>query len=60
MKDDKIVCSCMNVTVGDIRRAIKDGARSFEEVSDMTGASTVCGRCREYAENVFSAIMDGE
>lgn len=60
MNDEKLVCNCTGVTVGDIRKAVADGAKTFEELQDATGVSTVCGSCREYAENVFKAIVDGE
>lgn len=60
MQDDKLVCNCVGVTVGDIREAIKKGAADFDEVQEATGVSSVCGQCREYAENVVKAILDGE
>lgn len=60
MNDEKLVCNCTGVTVGDIRSAVENGAKTFEELQDATGVSTVCGACREYAENVFKAIIDGE
>lgn len=60
MNDDKIVCTCMGVTVGDIREAIENGASDFEEVQETTGVSDVCGQCRDYAENVVKAILEGE
>lgn len=60
MNDDKLVCGCTGVTVGDIRRAIENGASDFDEVQEVSAVSTVCGRCRDYAENVVKAILDGE
>ncbi len=45
MDMDKVVCSCMNVTNGMIRDAVKSGAKTLEEVQDATGAGTVCGAC---------------
>lgn len=60
MNDEKVVCTCMDVTVGDIREAIKNGAKDFEEVQEITGVSSVCGMCRDYAKNVVKAILDGE
>lgn len=60
MRDDKIVCSCMGVTVGDIREAVKNGASDFREVQEMTSAAAVCGKCLDYAENVVKAILEGE
>lgn len=58
MKDDKIVCACMSVTIGDIRKSVKEGAKTFEEMQDVTGASQGCGRCRDYAKNVFNALLE--
>lgn len=45
MNLDKIVCNCMNVTNGAIKDAVESGARSLEEVQEITGAGTVCGAC---------------
>ena len=44
MKDEDIICTCMSVSVKDIRQAIDEGARTVQEVQDKTGAGTVC-RC---------------
>lgn len=60
MQEDKLVCNCVGVTVADIREAIKKGASNFGEVQEATGVSSVCGECREYAENVVKEILDGE
>lgn len=60
MDDTKLVCNCTGVTVGDIREAVQNGAKTFDELQEATGVSTVCGQCRDYAENVFNAIMEGE
>lgn len=45
-----IICQCMNVTDKDIDKAVRNGARSFEELQFQTKISTVCGQCREEAE----------
>ncbi len=60
MDDTKTVCNCTGVTIGDIRQAIENGASNFDEVQEMTAVSTVCGQCRDYAENVVKAILEGE
>lgn len=60
MNDAKLVCHCRRVTIGDIRRAIADGAQSFEEVQAVTGVSTGCKRCADHAQNVAKAIFEGE
>ena len=47
MHDEDIVCTCMSVSVRDIKTAIEAGASSFQEVQDATGAGTVCGACND-------------
>ncbi len=46
MDKDTEVCFCMNVTLGEILEAIKNGACSLEEIMDATDAGTACGLCR--------------
>ena len=52
MHDEDIVCTCMSVSVRDIKTAIEAGASSFQEVQDATGAGTVCGACNDVLESV--------
>ena len=47
MEDDKVVCGCYKVTEQDLNNAIKNGAKSFEEVQAITKVGTGCGRCVE-------------
>ena len=53
MHDEDIVCTCMSVSVRDIKTAIEAGASSFQEVQDATGAGTVCGACNDVLESVL-------
>jgi NAD(P)H-nitrite reductase large subunit len=40
------VCSCKHVTLGEIIYAIKEeGARSVEEIENITDAGSACGCC---------------
>jgi assimilatory nitrate reductase catalytic subunit len=41
-----IVCACMNVGLNTINTAISNGARSIEEIGDVTCAGTNCGSCK--------------
>lgn len=43
--DQDVVCLCCDVTRGRIRQAIRDGARSVDEISQATRAGTACGGC---------------
>lgn len=58
MKDEHIVCTCMSVSVKDIRKAIEDGANSVQEVQDTTGAGTVCGVCNEELVEVVNTLLE--
>lgn len=45
--ENQIVCGCFKVTVQDLANAIKNGAKSFEEVQSITKVGTGCGNCVE-------------
>lgn len=45
MDNNKVVCGCFNVTVQDLKNAIKNGAKSFKEVQAVTKVGTGCGHC---------------
>jgi len=47
MNLDKVVCTCLNITSGDIKNAVCSGASTLEEVQEMTGAVSVCGICAD-------------
>ena len=57
MKDEDIICTCMSVSVKDIRQAIDEGARTVQEVQDKTGAGTVCGVCNEDLEQWVMELL---
>lgn len=40
------VCSCLNVTRGELTDALHAGAADADGLAEATGASTVCGSCR--------------
>lgn len=44
--DDERVCFCSNITAGTIRQAMREGARTLDDIRRMTGACTI-GRCKE-------------
>ncbi len=50
MDMNKTVCYCFNITNGDIREAVKNGAVTLEEVQEKTGAGTACGACLDQIE----------
>lgn len=42
---NRIICQCKQVSYGDIRMAMVKGARTVEDIQEMTGAGTECGNC---------------
>ena len=60
MAGDKIICHCKQVSYIDIRKAMIAGARTVQEIKDMTGAATGCGRCKGVSlEDVVNAVKNG-
>ncbi len=54
---DKIVCNCLGVTNGMIKDAVDGGAKTLEEVQDITGAGTVCGACLEDVRHLVEQFV---
>ena len=40
------VCSCLGISRGELTTAYQSGAKDAESLAEATGASTVCGSCR--------------
>lgn len=58
VKDEaKLVCQCMNVTDHEIEDAVLEGARTFYELQEMTKIGTVCGQCKEEAEQLLNKYL---
>lgn len=56
MAGDRIICNCKQVSYIDIRKAMINGARTLEEVKEMTGAATGCGRCAGAIEEILASV----
>ncbi|MFT6208233.1 MAG: nitrite reductase (NADH) large subunit [Colwellia sp.] len=52
LPDNAIICSCHNVTKGDIISSIDQGACTLGDVKTCTKASTGCGGCTALLKNV--------
>lgn len=55
--EDKIVCGCRKVTKQDLDNAIKNGAKSFEEVQKITKVGTGCGKCVKNVEPLVAELL---
>lgn len=52
------ICSCNNVTKGQLCCAIADGARTLGELKADTTAGTSCGGCSALVKNVLDAELE--
>ena len=57
VEDNKVVCGCYKVTEQDLNNAIKNGAKSFEEVQEITKVGTGCGRCVESNKALVNKLI---
>ena len=51
LPDDATICSCNNVTKGDIIKAIEDGNTDIASLKSCTTAGTGCGGCTRLSLN---------
>lgn len=50
------ICVCRQVSESDIRNAVRNGAKTFQEISERTQASTNCATCA----SAVNAILQDE
>lgn len=56
--DSTQICSCHNVTKGDVVDNIQNGAcKSIGEVKSCTKAGTGCGGCMPLVQSIFNKTM---
>lgn len=56
MNDDDIICSCFDLTVKDIKDAYNNGAKTLEEIEEVTQAGTLCGACISDLEELIKSL----
>ncbi|KAK4044210.1 hypothetical protein C8A01DRAFT_12283 [Parachaetomium inaequale] len=58
LDDDTQICSCHNVTKGDVVKVIKDGScKSVGDLKVCTKAGTGCGGCLPLVTSIFNKTM---
>ena len=55
-QDDDILCNCMQVNYGQIRRAVGSGIQGVDQLTNATGAGSVCGSCRFLLNEVVGEV----
>jgi bacterioferritin-associated ferredoxin len=53
----KLVCVCNFIPEKEILQAIEKGAATLEEIKELTGAGTSCGRCHPAINNLLETEL---
>lgn len=56
MAGNRMICTTNNVDYSTIRKAMCQGARTVEELVDMTGVCTQCEGCKAELDNILSSV----
>lgn len=56
MAGNKMICHCKQVDYITIRKAMIVGARTLDEIKEMTGAATGCGHCAKEIEEILASV----
>ncbi len=57
LPDSAVICSCYNVSKGEICHAVEQGAHTFNDVKQHTKASTGCGGCTQMVKDTLVAEL---
>lgn len=49
---NQTVCLCLNISVGDIQKAIDEGDTTLEDLIETTNAGIVCMRCQSKGKDL--------
>ncbi|MCI6736691.1 (2Fe-2S)-binding protein [Intestinibacter sp.] len=55
--EDRIICECMNVSYEDIKNAVKEGAKTLDDIKEATEAGTICGICEDDIQEVLDELL---
>jgi len=53
LPDSAVICSCFDVTKGDVKQAVSAGCTTMAQLKETTNASTGCGGCSALAKQVL-------
>lgn len=54
---NQVICGCFRVTTGNIKEAIANGARTFEDVQEVTSVGKGCKKCTEYVKELVNSMI---
>ena len=56
-EDAVVICNCLGITDKDIEQAVKDGARTWDQLQAATKIGTDCGTCKPRAEELLHGFV---
>jgi len=57
LPDSAVICSCENITKGEIAQSVRDGNMSVPEIKSCTKAGTGCGSCVTLIKDIIAKEM---
>ena len=51
------ICICNNVSFRQIEECVDEGAVTYEDILERTGAGSVCGGCIERIEGILTNLI---
>ncbi|MEZ8990746.1 nitrite reductase large subunit NirB [Vibrio breoganii] len=57
LPNSAVICSCFDVTKGDIKQAVQAGCSTMSALKETTNASTGCGGCSALAKQVLDSEL---
>jgi len=56
VEESIVICHCIGITDKDIEAAFQNGARNWQQLQEATKIGTVCGSCKEKAEEILHGL----
>ena len=58
MNGNHIVCACNGTTAAQIEKAVKEGARTFEEVQEKLRVGVQCVKCKVLVKLLIDSYLE--
>ena len=58
MNGNHFVCSCNGTTAAQIDKAVKDGARTFEDVQEKLRVGVQCVKCKDLVKLLIDSYLE--
>lgn len=58
MNSNYVVCECTGVTAGRVEQAVKEGARTFDDLKEKLGVGKQCVKCRDLISLLMESYVE--